>query len=114
MREKSYRELRVMRKYIIAILWVFLLFAVAFSPSSQLRAAAGGSLAVNFSGIPLSIDPETAVTDTEKILLANLHEGLVAWDNGILVPAAAVWRFPGTDSFIPSTSGRVFGPTGIR
>jgi oligopeptide transport system substrate-binding protein len=78
-----------MRKYIIAILWTLLIFMAGFSPFPQLRAAAGGSLAVNFSGVPLSMDPETALTDTEKTLLANLHEGLVAWDNGILVPAAA-------------------------
>ena len=78
-----------MQKYLVAILWVLLLVAVVFSPLSQLRAAPGGSLAVNFSGNPLSLDPETAIVETEKILLANLHEGLVAWDNGILVPAAA-------------------------
>ncbi|NLY89743.1 MAG: peptide ABC transporter substrate-binding protein [Firmicutes bacterium] len=78
-----------MQRYAITILWVLLLVAVVFSPSSQLRAAVRESLAVNFSEIPLSIDPETAVTNTEKILLANLHEGLVTWDNGILVPAAA-------------------------
>lgn len=78
-----------MKKHIITILWILLILPVVVSFSSRLRAAGGGSLAVNFSEYPLSMDPETVLMSTEKTLLANLHEGLVTWDNGILVPAAA-------------------------
>ena len=74
----------------------------------QLRAAAGGSLAVS--------SPRSLVWTRrppygyEKTLLANLHEGLVAWDNGILLAAAQ----PGISGDRRSTFHlrEVTGPTG--
>lgn len=76
-----------MKQY-VTILCVLFIFQAIFFPGTG-TGQTGGTLAVNFSDYPLSLDPETVLTDTEKILLANLHEGLVAWDNGMLIPAAA-------------------------
>lgn len=76
-----------MKRY-IPILCLLLIFQAVFFPGTG-TGENGRTLAVNFSEYPLSLDPETVLMDAEKILLANLHEGLVAWNNGVLIPAAA-------------------------
>ena len=63
-----------------------------FAPLPLFTAEAGKSIAINLSANPLSFDPLYAMNDAEKILLANLHEGLVLWDQGYWRPE---WRSDG-------------------
>jgi|GEM_PF-3430414 len=76
-----------MKQYVTILCILFIFQAVLFPGTG--KGQTGGTLAVNFSDYPLSLDPETILMDTEKVLLANLHEGLVTWDDGMLIPAAA-------------------------
>ncbi|NLM37258.1 MAG: peptide ABC transporter substrate-binding protein [Firmicutes bacterium] len=70
----------------------FFLIGTVFHPGNLAMVAAGKSIAINLAASPLSFDPLFAVVDAEKILLANLHEGLVVWDNGVITPGvAAKW-----------------------
>ncbi len=73
-------------------LTVFLLMITVLSfllPTNLLSAEQGKSLAINLATYPLSFDPLTVLYDSEKILLNNLHEGLVVWDKGVLSPGMA-------------------------
>ncbi len=58
-------------------------------PANLVSAEQGKSLAINLATYPLSFDPLTVLYDSEKILLNNLHEGLVVWDKGVLSPGMA-------------------------
>lgn len=76
----------------LAIVGALLLVVTVFTPLNLSMAPAGKSIAINLAATPLSYDPLFAMVDAEKILLANLHEGLVLWDNGVLAPGvAAKW-----------------------
>lgn len=68
---------------------IFLLMMAVFAPLRLMTAETGKSIAINLSANPLSFDPLYAMIDAEKILLANLHEGLVLWDQGVLAPGMA-------------------------
>lgn len=69
----------------MVLLSIFLAF---YSPAAGGKET-GGSITANLSGLPLTIDPMISKNDVEKVLLYNTHEGLVAWEKGLLVPAAA-------------------------
>jgi oligopeptide transport system substrate-binding protein len=76
----------------LPIIVVFLLIITVFPPGNLTTAPGQKSIAINLAANPLSYDPLFAMVDAEKILLANLHEGLVVWDNGVLTPGvAAKW-----------------------
>ncbi len=78
------------RKLMFAL--ILLLFVTIFTPLKLTMAEAGKSVAINLAANPLSFDPLYAMIDAEKILLANLHEGLVVWDQGVIAPGmAAKW-----------------------
>ena len=71
---------------------VLILIVTVFIPGNLTTTSASKSIAINVTANPLSYDPLFAMVDAEKILLANLHEGLVVWDNGVLTPGvAAKW-----------------------
>jgi ABC-type oligopeptide transport system substrate-binding subunit len=62
------------------------------TPLKLITAEPGKSIAINLASYPLGFDPQTVLYDSEKILLNNLHEGLVVWDQGVLSPGmAAKW-----------------------
>ncbi len=76
----------------LALTLVLLLIGTVFIPGNLTTVSAGKSIAINLAANPLSYDPLFAMVDAEKILLANLHEGLVVWDNGVITPGvAAKW-----------------------
>ena len=71
------------------LMTIALLALNLFAPLPSITAEAGKSIAINLSATPLSFDPLYAMIDAEKILLANLHEGLVLWDQGVVAPGMA-------------------------
>lgn len=76
----------------LPLVLVLLLVATVFTPGNLTTLSAHKSIAINLAANPLSYDPLFVAVDAEKILLANLHEGLVVWDNGVLAPGvAAKW-----------------------
>lgn len=71
----------------LLILGLFILPPLNLSTTEQ-----GKSIAINLASYPMAFDPHTVLYDAEKILLANLHEGLVVWDQDVLLPGvAAKW-----------------------
>ena len=80
----------------ILIIGLFLLPPLNLSTAEQ-----GKSIAINLASNPLSFDPQLALYDAEKILLANLHEGLVVCDQGVLLPGAAA-------KWVISSDGRTY------
>ncbi|NLW56331.1 MAG: peptide ABC transporter substrate-binding protein [Firmicutes bacterium] len=81
---------------LILILGVFIRAPLNLSTAEQ-----GKSIAINLATHPLTLDPQVALFDTEKILLANLHEGLVVCDQGVLLPGAAA-------KWVLSSDGRTY------
>ncbi|HHT48363.1 MAG TPA: peptide ABC transporter substrate-binding protein [Firmicutes bacterium] len=75
------------RKLLLATILLFMVTAIA--PLQLNMAEASKSIAINLAANPLSFDPLFAMIDAEKILLANCHEGLVLWDQGVLAPGMA-------------------------
>ena len=75
-----------MKRLILKIGWICLLFSFSISLPARGQAQ---EIAFNLLGEPVSADPLYAVSEMESILVTNLYEGLVRWDNGHLAPGAA-------------------------
>ena len=74
------------------ILFLLILVLCLFPGSPRLITEAAGedrTITINLASFPLSVDPINVISDAEKHMLFNMHEPMVAWENGILVPAAA-------------------------
>jgi oligopeptide transport system substrate-binding protein len=75
-----------MKNSLIRLGWLCLLlsFNIGLPVHGQAQ-----EIAFNLLGEPVSADPLYAVGEMESILVTNLYEGLVRWDNGHLAPGAA-------------------------
>lgn len=79
----------VMRKKILSLL-ILVLCLFPGNPRLITEAAGEGrTITINLASFPISVDPINVISDAEKHMLFNTHEPMVAWENGILVPAAA-------------------------
>ena len=83
------------------IILIIMIGLFLLPPLNLSTAEPGKSIAINLASHPLTFDPQLALFDAEKILLANLHEGLVVSDQGVLLPGAAA-------KWVLSSDGRTY------
>ena len=78
-----------MQKKVVFLMILALIIASGSCLLLTEAAGEGRTVTINLASFPLSVDPINVISDAEKNMLLNLHEAMVSWENGLLVPAAA-------------------------